>query len=74
MSSGSRFELNPAGIKEMLLSSDMESALMTMAAGYKGDKKAWRSHDRVAIQIYNDSNEGNSMLKELFGGGTKHEH
>lgn len=62
----SRFEFNPEGIRELLLSPEMESALMTYADGYQGDRRAWRSHDRVAIQIYRDDNDNNRMLKELF--------
>lgn len=66
--SNSRFELNSEGLRELMLSPQMESALEGFAAGYDGDRRAWRSHDRVAIQVYRDSNENNQMLKELFGG------
>ena len=68
MSNGSRFEINWEAVKELMLSSEMESALDQMSAGYTGDRKPWRSHDRVAIQVYRDNNDNNQMLKDLFGG------
>ena len=68
--SKSHFEINPDALKELMLSPEMEQALFSYAGGYKGDKRAWRSHDRVAIQIYRDNNDDNKMLKDLFGGKT----
>lgn len=62
----SRIEINPEALRELLLSPAMENALMSFADGYEGDRRAWRSGDRVAIQIYRDNNDGNRMLKELF--------
>lgn len=66
--SKSHLEIDWNALKELMLSSEMESALFTYAQGYRGDKKAWRSHNRVAIQIYGE-NEDNSLLKALFSGG-----
>lgn len=69
MSSGSRFEINSDALVELMLSPQMENALWPYADGFEGDKRAWRSHDRVAIQVYRDSNDDNKLLKDLFSGG-----
>ena len=72
MSNGSYFEMNPEGIAELLQSPEMEAALLEIGAGFEGERRIWHSHDRASLQIYRDTNDGNAMLKELFGGANEH--